>query len=401
MMSKEKDVTQAEINIGLVGHVDHGKTTITKTLTGKWVDTHSEELKRGISIRLGYADQTFRICEKCDKPQAYTIEKKCKHCKGEAKVLRKVSFIDAPGHETLMTTMLSGAALMDGAILVIAANETCPQPQTIEHLTAFRLGGVKNIIVAQNKIDLVSPERAKESFEEIKKFLEKYGYKDVPIIPTAAHFGTNIDALIQAIEEFFPTPDHDKSKPLKAYIVRSFDINKPGSKIEDLRGGILGGSIIQGVAKIGDTIEITPGIDGKPIEVEIKSLSAEAGKLNEAHAGGLIAFGTLLDPDMTKGDKMKGQIIATKGSLPKPTNVIDLEIHDISGITDKFDPMKQNEIVVLTVGTATTVGPVQKIKNNVATVASKTMIVAEKGQRIAISRRVKTGWRLASYGIVK
>ena len=143
---------QAEINIGMVGHVDHGKTTLTKALTSKWTDTHSEELKRGISIRLGYADQTFRKCPKCSKPQCYTISKKCPICNTDTEILRKVSFVDAPGHETLMTTMLSGAALMDGAVLVIAANEKCPQPQTTEHLIAFKLGGVKNIIVAQNKI---------------------------------------------------------------------------------------------------------------------------------------------------------------------------------------------------------------------------------------------------------
>ncbi|HDH28209.1 MAG TPA: translation initiation factor IF-2 subunit gamma, partial [Euryarchaeota archaeon] len=121
----------------MVGHVDHGKTTLTQALSGVWTDVHSEELKRGISIRLGYADATFRKCPKCDEPTCYTTEKKCPVDGSKTEVLRTVSFVDSPGHETLMATMLSGGALMDGAVLVIAANESCPQPQTKEHLMAL------------------------------------------------------------------------------------------------------------------------------------------------------------------------------------------------------------------------------------------------------------------------
>ena len=145
-MSEKK--LQAEVNIGLIGHVDHGKTSLTLALTGKWTDTHSEELKRGISIRLGYADTTIYKC----KTHGYTIKEKCPQCKKPCNLQRKISFIDAPGHETLMATMLSGAALMNGALLVIAANEECPQPRTVEHLMALKLGEIKNVIVVQNKI---------------------------------------------------------------------------------------------------------------------------------------------------------------------------------------------------------------------------------------------------------
>ena len=150
---------QSDVNIGLVGHVDHGKTTLTKALSGIWTDTHSEETKRGISIRLGYADIEFRKCPNCGEPECYTTSKKCEICGSETELIRKVSFVDAPGHETLMATMLSGAAIMDGAVLVIAANESCPQPQTKEHLMALDVIGVKDVIVVQNKIDIVSKER--------------------------------------------------------------------------------------------------------------------------------------------------------------------------------------------------------------------------------------------------
>ncbi len=126
--SSEK-VVQPELNIGMVGHVDHGKTTLLERLSGVWADTHSEEIKRGITIRLGYADAVFY-----KEGNDYTAKLKNK---SKAKVLRKVSFVDAPGHESLMATMLSGATIMDGALLLIAANETCPQPQTREHLMAY------------------------------------------------------------------------------------------------------------------------------------------------------------------------------------------------------------------------------------------------------------------------
>src|SRR3989344_6901767 len=127
-----KEIIQPELNIALVGHVDHGKTTLTERLSGKWTDTHSEELKKGITIRLGYADAIIRICEKCSK---YTVKETCQ-CGGKVKVSRKVSFVDAPGHESLMATMLAGSMLMDGAPLLVAANEQCPQPQTREHIMA-------------------------------------------------------------------------------------------------------------------------------------------------------------------------------------------------------------------------------------------------------------------------
>ena len=164
-----KKISQPEINIGLVGHVDHGKTTLVSRLSGKWTDTHSEEKKKGITIRLGYANSTFYKCKKCKDPECYSASSKCPKCKGVCEQLRTVSFVDAPGHETLMATMLSGSAIMDAAILLVAADEECPQPQTKEHLMALEIAGIKNIIIVQNKIDLVSNEDALKNYKEIQK----------------------------------------------------------------------------------------------------------------------------------------------------------------------------------------------------------------------------------------
>ena len=199
--------SQPEVNIGLVGHVDHGKTTLTQALSGVWTDTHSEERRRGISIKLGYADTAFY---KTSSEQYYATGR---HPEGkkdvESELQRVVSFVDAPGHETLMAIMITGASIMDGAMLMVAANEKCPQPQTREHLMALEIAGIKNIVVVQNKIDLVSRERAMESYNEIKTFLNGTIAKEAPIIPVSAHHDVNLDILIQAIEETIPTPNRD------------------------------------------------------------------------------------------------------------------------------------------------------------------------------------------------
>ncbi|MDD5163525.1 MAG: translation initiation factor IF-2 subunit gamma [Candidatus ainarchaeum sp.] len=389
---------QAVVNIGMVGHVDHGKTSLTQALTGKWTETHSEELKRGISIRLGYADTTFYKCPNCRSSEAYTAKPVCKSCNSKTEKLRTVSFVDAPGHETLLTTMLSGAALMQGALLVIAANEKCPQPQTTEHLVALKIAGIKNIVVAQNKIDLVDKKQALENEKQIKEFLKSQGFENAPIVPVAAHLGINIDLLIEMIEKIIPTPKFETEKPLKAYCIRSFDINKPGSEIKELKGGVLGGSIIQGTIKIGDKIEITPGIDGKLMQTTVKSLSCAAGKLTDAKPGGLIGIGTMLDPSLTQNDRMRGQVIARPDLMPLPAKKLFLKMTFIERVAANIDKkIRTNDVLVLTIGAMTALGTMIKEKGGVLEIDLKTPAVIEEGGKIAVSRKEGGRWRLIGY----
>src|SRR3989338_5338556 len=190
---------QPELNIGLCGHVDHGKTTLLERLSGKWTDTHSEEIKRGITIRLGYADVVIRKCSKCPEPDSYTTKEKCEKCKSDTVLVIKVSFVDAPGHESLMATMLAGATIMDAALLLVAANEECPQPQTREHLMALEIIGIKNIVIVQNKVDLIDEERALKNYEQIKNFIKVTPYENAPIIPLSSQHRTGIDLLLEAM----------------------------------------------------------------------------------------------------------------------------------------------------------------------------------------------------------
>jgi translation initiation factor 2 subunit 3 len=313
-----------------------------------------------------------------------------------------------------MATMLSGAALMNGAVLVISANEPCPQPQTKEHLMALDVIGVKNIVVVQNKIDVVSKEAAIENYKQIKDFLKGTVAENAPIIPVASQHGTNIDLLIKSIEENIPTPKRDEKKPPKMLIARSFDINKPGAPPEKIVGGVIGGTLMQGVIRVGDEIEIKPGLKQeldsrsvwKPIKTSVTSLIA-AGKTQDAlHPGGLVGVGTLLDPSITKSDGLSGRILSKVGVLPEDAGNLLLEIHLLKRVVGtkeelEVEVIKTNEPLMLNILTTTTVGIVTSARGDEVEVRLKLPVVAEKGSRVAISRRIGTRWRLIGYGIVK
>ncbi|MFH0954968.1 MAG: translation initiation factor IF-2 subunit gamma [Candidatus Micrarchaeota archaeon] len=392
---------QPVVNIGMVGHVDHGKTSLTHGLTGKWTDTHSEEIRRGISIRLGYADAVIYECTACMGSERFSTGATCLNCGKKGTEVRRFSIVDAPGHETLMTTMLSGAAVMNGAILVIAANEPCPQPSTTEHMMALKIAGIQHIIVCQNKVDLVSKELALENHGQIVLFLKEHGYENLPVIPTAAHFKTNLDLLIEAIQKYIPTPIHHEKDALRLVVLRSFDINKPGTLPEKLHGGVVGGSIVSGILKNGDEIEISPGIENGLIKTKVVGIQTTFGSLEKAVPGGLLAIETTLDPNLTKNDQMKGQIVASIGTLPEPALKLSLKLFPFKRlVTDAVFDLKPSETVVLTVGTMTAVGTIIKISKDTASLVLKNPVVVEQDQKIVISKRHKTGWRLAGYGIL-
>ena len=405
---------QPEVNIGLVGHVDHGKTTLTQALSGVWTDTHSEERKRGISIKLGYADTAFY---KDDNGQFYATGKRPDGGGDvESELERVVSFVDAPGHETLMAIMITGASIMDGAMLMVAANETCPQPQTREHLMALEIAGIKNIVIVQNKIDLVSKERAIESHAEIKTFLEGTIAQNAPIIPVSAHHDVNLDVLIQAIEATIPTPDRSTDTRSIMHVARSFDINRPGTRPSKLRGGVIGGSIVEGEFSEGDEILIGPGrkIEAgskstwEPIEAVVSSMQGGGLNLGTMHAGGLCGMATFLDPSITTSDNLSGQVVARKGDLPEVHNRVSVEVNLMSHMVagdgqspEKIHPLRNNEMLMLNVATATSVGTTRNAEKGRTDLDLRLPICADKGQRISLSRRIGSRWRLIGYGTIQ
>jgi translation initiation factor 2 subunit 3 len=325
-----------------------------------------------------------------------------------------VSFVDAPGHETLMATMLAGAAIMDGAILVVSANEPVPQPQTEEHLMALDIIGIENIVIVQNKIDLVDQETARENYEEIKDFVAGTVAEDAPIIPISAQQNVNIDYLIEAIEESIPTPDRDPEAPAQMYVARSFDINKPGTTWEDLVGGVIGGSLSRGRLHVDDPVGIAPGreverggqSEFRSIETTVRSLQAGGNSVTEATPGGLLGAGTSLDPSLTKGDGLAGQVAGPPESLPPVWESFTMEVDLLERIVgDVGDSGVENistgEPLMLTVGTATTVGAVTSARSGEAEVRLKRPVCADPGAKIAINRRVGSRWRLIGVGTLE
>ena len=405
--------SQPVVNIGMVGHVDHGKTTLTRALSGVWTDTHSEERKRGISIKLGYADTAFY---KTKDGEYYPTGKRPDGKKDvDKELLRVVSFVDAPGHETLMAVMISGSSIMDGALLLISATEKCPQPQTREHLAALQIAGIENIVIVQNKIDIVTKERAIESHNEIKEFVKGTIAEDAPIIPISAHHDVNLDILIQAIEDIIPTPDHGKQKEALMYVARSFDINRPGSRPNKLRGGIIGGSVVKGQFSVGDDILIAPGrriqegskTRWEPIKTVIESVQGGGLDLETIHAGGLCGVATPMDPNVTKADDLSGQVMARQGELPPIWEEFNLDLdlleHMVASGDDapeKVRPLQPNEMLMINSATATSVGQVTAIKGKKCTLRLRLPICALEGSRITLSRRIGTRWRLIGHGTI-
>jgi len=377
------------LNVGVVGHIDHGKTTLLYRLSGKFTDTHSEELKRGITIKLGYADI---ILEKGNKK-------------------RYISFVDAPGHEMLMATMLSGAAIIDAAILVIAANEGI-KPQTKEHLVALESKKINKIIIVQNKIDLVDKERAKKNYAEIKEFIKGTIAEKAPIIPVSAQQDVNIDKIKSLLLDIEIPKRNLKEKPI-FLVARSFDINKPGTLVSKLHGGVLGGILKQGTLKVGDEIEIKPGFNKKranqivyeQIKTKITSIYRGSYKINEATPGGSLALETELDSNVTKADSLSGCVVSHIGGLPEISEKIKIKFSlfkDVLGAEKhlKVEPIKTNELILLNINTTITVGQVIKINKNGDEIefSLRIPVVPLVGENVGIARNINGHWRLIGFG---
>ncbi|HKU50630.1 MAG TPA: translation initiation factor IF-2 subunit gamma [Nitrososphaera sp.] len=398
------------VNIGTSGHVDHGKTTLVEAITGVWTSAHSEELRRGITIKVGYADAAFYKCPKCPAPLCYSTQPKCTNCGGDSELLRVVSFVDSPGHESLMANMLSGAALMDGAILVVAANERVPQPQTREHLLALSVLGIQQIVLVQNKADLTEYQEAMDNYNQIKDFVKDSVAQKAPIVPVSAQHKLNMDALIEAIENNIKTPPRAKNDAPIMHVLRSFDVNKPGSPIKQVKGGIIGGALTQGEFNIDDEIEIRPGlVDDKkgkyePITSYIATLGTGAGLVDTVRPGGLVAIGTKLDPTFTKSDSLIGSVIGKPGTLPKDVEDITVETHLFDtavGTADmvKVEPIKIKEPLRLNIGTAAAIGTATNVRDGKVEVKLKKPVCLMPKSRVAVSRRIAERWRLIGSGI--
>ena len=379
------------LNVGTVGHIDHGKTTLLYKLTGKFADTHSEELKRGITIKLGYAETILEGTNAQGKKEK-----------------RYISFVDAPGHEMQMATMLSGAAMLDAALLLIAANEGI-KPQTREHLIALQAKNVKNIIIIQNKIDLVTKEQAIENYKQIKEFVKGTVAENSPIIPVSAQQNINLERIKEALMKI-PIPSRDtQGKPL-FLIARSFDINRPGTSIEKVHGSVIAGVLKQGTLKVGDEIEIKPGSYEKKANqfvyetLKTKVVSIYRGKhpITTATPGGSLAMETELDNILGKADLLSGCIASKIGQLPEITDKIKVKFklfEKVFGAKESLpvEALRPGETIMLSVNTGITVGMIKTVKDGEAEINLRIPLVPIKSENIGLARNINNHWRLIGF----
>nr|XP_009385378.1 PREDICTED: eukaryotic translation initiation factor 2 subunit 3, X-linked isoform X3 [Musa acuminata subsp. malaccensis] len=396
-LSPEVISRQATINIGTIGHVAHGKSTVVKAISGVQTVRFKNELERNITIKLGYANAKIYKCEddRCPRPMCYKAYGSGKEdsplCdvpgfeNTRMKLLRHVSFVDCPGHDILMATMLNGAAIMDGALLLIAGNESCPQPQTSEHLAAVEIMRLQHIIILQNKVDLIQESAAINQHESIQKFIMGTVADGAPVVPISAQLKYNIDVVF-----------------------------------DEIKGGVAGGSILRGVLKVNQRIEVRPGIVVKdesgnikctPIYSRIVSLYAEQNELQFAVPGGLIGVGTTMDPTLTRADRLVGQVLGEVGSLPDV--FVELEVNffllrRLLGVRTKgtekqgkVSKLAKGEILMLNIGSMSTGARVVAVKTDLAKLQLTAPVCTGKGEKIALSRRVEKHWRLIGWGQIQ
>lgn len=319
-----------------------------------------------------------------------------------------------------MATMITGASVMDCALLLIAANETCPQPQTSEHLASIEIMQLDHIIILQNKIDIIMKDgTASQQYDQIKEFVKGTKAEKSPIIPISAQLGYNIDVLCDYICRI-PIPIRDFTCPPKMSIVRSFDINMPGSSPVDLKGGVVGGSLLCGVLRVGEKIEIRPGMTGKDkttgarkctsIMSRIVSLKAEKNDLLYAVPGGLIAVGLKCDPSLTRDDHLNGHFLGHPNKLPEVVEEVVIKFYllrRLLGVVsdstkkEKVSSLKKEEILLINISANSVGGKVIEKKKTMAKIQFLMPACASVGDKITLSRRIVKNWRLIGWGEVE
>jgi translation initiation factor 2 subunit 3 len=393
---------QPIINIGMLGSVSDGKSTTVHSLTGIKTQRHSDEMKRNITIKPGYAN--MKIYKNKDGDYCLSNENTESN-----ELVHHVSFIDCPGHYQLIVTMMSCIRLMDGVILVVSAAESIDKkPQLIQHIMAIKMSGIKNVIVLLNKLDLVKKTVAKERYYDLCKVLKKYEINPKIIIPVSMNHKIGTENLLKNIMKYMgPELCQSRTDQSPIFMIsRSFDINKVNIKYNEIVGGVVGGSLIGGNLKVGDEIEILPGIMSKnqegeiiykPHYTKITSLKSETTELQNISPGGLIGIGTNIDPFYCKNDSMIGMIAGLKGTLPNVYTDITIKYKEVS-----FDEYKWNKFInmqiMIIVGTNSIDGKIIKFDDDYVNLKLNKPACISIDSIIILCNKTADGFNISAYG---
>lgn len=385
---------QPIMNIGCLGSVSHGKSTLVKLLTGKSTQQHSKEKVRNITMKVGYANA--KIYQ--DTNNNYVLNE-------TNKLVHHFSFVDCPGHHELIEVMMTGANLMNGGIVVVSGNQSINnQPQLRQHLLTAKLVGISKLIFILNKLDLITKTLALERKYELEEYLKTLNIDNPIIIPMALNLGFNKEYLLDAImTEFPPKIKKDKSETPIFSISRSFDINRNGINPLKMKGGVVGGSIISGKLNNGDDIMISPGqikFDkskgkwlNKPFISKVVTLKSDNENLDNITYGGLTAVGLEIDPFFTQTDRLKGQILHSKNNPIKCLSKITCQIMTLDDYTFKL-----NQIYYLQIGCSTVQGKILQINKNKVTFNLSKLVPIYKELKVLVSNKINKMIELIGVG---
>lgn len=414
---------QPTINFGMVGSVSNGKSCVTLQLSKKKTQQHSHEQIKNITIKLGYANAKIFKCNTCPAPQCYqpekssTTEANCSICKKPMELKKHISIVDSPGHMMLMKTMLNGTSVMDTTIMVESvSNKDMPSTQTKEHLIAVEMANIPNCAICLNKLDLVNKDKAVKQLEKLQKYVDRTSYKDSPTIPIAANYGLNIDVLCEYICSI-PEPVRDLKSNAKMIVIRSFNANRQDTKIKDLNGGVVGGSLLKGVLKIGDCVKILPGFITKsadsswkytPIVSKVVSMKTEQSDLQQAIPGGLIGVALTVDPSLTANDKMIGSTLVKVDSEDDPcedykvVDIVYVTLEHVKRLDGSTHSLKRKETIMINHNACNVNAKVKKIRGNMAELhLSEKPICVQITDYITLSRNSGSGIEIVARACVQ
>jgi translation initiation factor 2 subunit 3 len=397
---------QPIVRIGMLGSVSHGKSTFVNKVTGIKTQKHSSEKTRNITIKQGYAN--MKLWSHNEEKQSFYPTDSNINSMEDYTLVNHISFIDCPGHQEYIDTMLSSVNMMDGAIIIVAADQKLSQnPQLVQHLAAVSLYNVKKLIVCINKVDLVERHIVMERKEELDNMLEKYNITPHVIIPTSFNKMIGIKYVLESIMELYNPTEYLKNVDLVPLFKtsRSFDINKPGTNWDDVNGGVIGGTLFSGSLKVGDIIEIRPGQVSKqkdkynctPFKTVIQSIKTDNMNLDSIIPGGLIAIGTELDPFYCKKDAMSGNIVGLVGMLPSVYQIINMNCTLVTTFGFNWIP-KENDSVMLSIGTRMCEARLCKKLDDIYTFELMKPVCIEDNMMIVICRTIDKILRIVGKG---
>ena len=364
---READVLERQAThlIGTLGHVSEGKSTLVRALTGVRTQRHAAEQQRNITIHLGYANCKIWQHNTTGAVQALGTREPAP---ADSTLVAHLSFVDCPGHEAYLATMLGGAGVMDTACLIIASNQSViPQPQTHEHLIAAELMGLDRISVVQNKCDLVDLSGATAAIGKIREFVNDTIAGEAPIFPVSAQHGWGVSRVLDWLLAL-PPPPRSLNAPARLTCVRSFDVNRPGPVVvggPPLAGAVIGGPLETGVLAVGDWLEVRPGllkagragtVVVQPLVTRVRGIRCENAELPVAVPGSLLAIATDLDPALSASNGMVGQRIGVPGTLPPIVGEIVIAFRRLKRDTFAFGRHRVGDRLRICSGVATVEG---------------------------------------------